>query len=337
MRMHPAPRTSSAAHSVERGQILVIFVLGLVAMIAMVGLVIDGGSAFAQRRDQQNVADLAAIAGATAYLNTAGDVATRTAAAEAAAHAIAGSNGYVDQANGASVAVAVTGMDGTGAPDANGARVRVDLGAPHRNYFAAIVGMPTWPVSVKAAAMTTNRPNAVLGAMPLIFNQEAFPGAVCDEQAGSCASKIEVYNLPGTGNEDVPQDATQFNWTVFCTANGNPCNANSNTARDMINGGGSSVVVTLGMDIGPFNAGSHTTLFNALEQHVGSSFPVAIVDDEGRLVGFALFRLTGVEGGSDKIIRGYFISPVNASDFSFIPGGGSGSITTGVAVIKLVD
>jgi hypothetical protein len=91
------------------------------------------------------------------------------------------------------------------------------------------------------------------------------------------------------------------------------------------------------MDIGPFNAGSHTTLFNALEQHVGSSFPVAIVDDEGRLVGFALFRLTGVEGGSEKVIRGYFISPVNASDFTFVPGGGSGSITTGVAVIRLVD
>ena len=49
----------------------------------------------------------------------------------------------------------------------------------------------------------------------------------------------EVYQLPGTGNEDVPQDATQFNWTIFCTASGNPCNANSNDVRDIINGGGS--------------------------------------------------------------------------------------------------
>lgn len=337
MRVHPVPRTSSAAPSPERGQILVIFVLGLVAMVAMVGLVLDGGSAFAQRRDQQNVADLAALAGATAYLNAPGDAAAKTAAAEAAARSIASTNGYTDQSGGATIGVAVTGATGTGAPDANGARVAVDVGAPHRNYFSGLVGMPTWPVAVDAAALTTGRPNAVLGAMPLIFNQKAFPGAVCDEQVSACASKIEVYNEPDPGNEDVPQDATQFNWTVFCTASGNPCNANSNLARDMINGGGSSVVVTLGTDIGPFNAGSHTTLFNALVQHIGSSFPVAIVDDEGRLVGFALFRLTGVEGGSDKILRGYFISPVNAADFNFVPGGGTSTISTGVSVIKLVD
>ena len=36
--------------------------------IAMVGLVLDGGSAFAQRRDQQSAADLAALAGANDYL-----------------------------------------------------------------------------------------------------------------------------------------------------------------------------------------------------------------------------------------------------------------------------
>jgi Flp pilus assembly protein TadG len=335
MRVHPVPRISSAARTQERGQILVIFVLGLVAMVAMVGLVIDGGSAFAQRRDQQNVADLAAMAGATAYLNAPGDAGAKTAAAEAAARSIAATNGYTDQSGGATVSVAVTSATGTGAPDLNGARVAVDLGAPHRNYFSGLVGMPTWPVAVDAAALTTGRPNAVLGAMPLIFNQEAFPGAVCNEQTTTCAA--EVYNQPNPGNEDVPQDATQFNWTVFCTATGNPCNANSDLARDMIEGNGSSVLVTLGMDIGPFNSGAHTTLFAALVPHIGSSFPVAIVDDEGRLVGFALFRLTGVEGGSDKILRGYFISPVNAADFNFVPGGGTSTISTGVSVIKLVD
>ena len=50
----------------QRGQILVLFTLALVAMIAMVGLVIDGGAAYAQRRAQQNAADLAALAGANA-------------------------------------------------------------------------------------------------------------------------------------------------------------------------------------------------------------------------------------------------------------------------------
>ena len=36
----------------QQGQIIVLFTLAVVALIAMVGLVIDGGSAFAQRRGQ---------------------------------------------------------------------------------------------------------------------------------------------------------------------------------------------------------------------------------------------------------------------------------------------
>jgi len=56
-------RTASRTRAND-GQIIVIFALGLVAMIAMVGLVLDGGSTFAQRRGQQNAADLAALAGA---------------------------------------------------------------------------------------------------------------------------------------------------------------------------------------------------------------------------------------------------------------------------------
>lgn len=48
----------------QRGQMLVIFAISLVAMIAMVGLVIDGGNAYAQQRATQNASDAAAEAGA---------------------------------------------------------------------------------------------------------------------------------------------------------------------------------------------------------------------------------------------------------------------------------
>ena len=54
--------------AIERGQILVVFVLAMVAIIGIVGLAIDGGGAYAQRRDQQTAADLAALAGANDYL-----------------------------------------------------------------------------------------------------------------------------------------------------------------------------------------------------------------------------------------------------------------------------
>lgn len=48
----------------ERGQILVLFAGGVTLLVMLMGLVIDGGTAFANRRDAQNDADLASMAGA---------------------------------------------------------------------------------------------------------------------------------------------------------------------------------------------------------------------------------------------------------------------------------
>ncbi len=56
--------STSQSKMADRGQILVVFVLAVVAIIAMVGVVIDGGNVFAQQRIAQNGSDSAATAGA---------------------------------------------------------------------------------------------------------------------------------------------------------------------------------------------------------------------------------------------------------------------------------
>ncbi|MBA2372777.1 MAG: Tad domain-containing protein [Chloroflexi bacterium] len=314
--------------SAEAGQVIVIFVVAIVAIIGMVGLVLDGGSAFSQRRDEQNVADLAAVAGATAYLNTTGPSSTKEAAAVGAAQAIASANGYTHEPTaGLTVDVLATSTTLAGT-------VRVDLTKPHRNNFAAVMGMPTWPVSVTATAVSSSNPNRATEALPILFNAEAFPGAICDITAPTPCSE-EVYQMPGAGNEDVPQDGTQFNWTIFCQASGNACNGNSEGVRDLIEGAGADV--SLDDDIGPLNAGAHTTLFNALELKVPGTFPVPIVDDDGNMVGFAYFMLTGVEGTSEKVIRGYFVSPVNAEGLTIDESGPGATLETGVNIIKLTN
>lgn len=48
----------------ERGQVLVIVAVAMTALLAMAGLVIDAGLAWSHRRESQNAADAAAIAGA---------------------------------------------------------------------------------------------------------------------------------------------------------------------------------------------------------------------------------------------------------------------------------
>lgn len=50
----------------EHGQVLVIVAVGMIVIIAMVGLVIDGGYAWGQQRDTQNATDASSEAGAVA-------------------------------------------------------------------------------------------------------------------------------------------------------------------------------------------------------------------------------------------------------------------------------
>ncbi len=313
----------------DKGQVIVIFALALVGIVAMVGLVLDGGSAFEQRREEQNVSDLASMAGAVAYINTGGSVFNKTAAADAAARSVATANGYTGGADAVTVDVSVAG-------GANGATVRVSIGKPHQNTFSGVVGMPTWDVSTTAQAEVNERPNGVNGAMPLLFNEEAFPTALCDESSGTCIP--EVYQLPGTGNEDVPQDATQFNWTIFCEASGSQCSqADSNGVSDLIHQNGHGDTVYIGDGIGPLNAGSHTTLFGDLGAHTGGTFPVPIVNDDGDMVGFAYFKLISIEGGSQKVIRGYFVSPVRGAELVYNPAKPGATLATGGILLELID
>lgn len=60
---------------IERGQSLVLIGLLMIAFVAMLALVVDGGFSYANRRAAQNAADAGALAGATVYCETgnAGD------------------------------------------------------------------------------------------------------------------------------------------------------------------------------------------------------------------------------------------------------------------------
>jgi Flp pilus assembly protein TadG len=48
----------------QRGQALILITFAMIALIAMVGLAVDGSMAFSDRRHAQNAADTAALAGA---------------------------------------------------------------------------------------------------------------------------------------------------------------------------------------------------------------------------------------------------------------------------------
>jgi len=297
----------------ERGQVLVIFALALVAIVAMTGLVLDGGSTFVQRRDMQNAADAAAMAAGYSY-----DTTGSTSSAATAAQSTAASNHYTTGALGVNVVVSNAAAD-------PGWNFTVQVSKPHGNTFTGLLGMPSWPVTTTATVLA-GRPNGAVGAMPIIFNQDSF------KVHGSGNNNEIVFDEPDPGSNDIPWGSNKFNWTEYC----NNCNADSATVDSLINQHGYSTVVTLGDKISQLNAGSHTTLFSDLAQWIGGDFPVPIVDDNGDMVGWAMFHLTGSVGGSTKEIRGYFESPINPVNMKVVAGQNAGG-NFGAYSVSLVN
>ncbi len=272
----------------RRGQMIVLFALLLVVLMGMVGLVLDGGGSFAQRRSEQNASDLAALAGANMYLLTHDDT-----AATSAALAVTSENGYTDGANGTVVTVTI-GTD-------NGATVTVDIDAPHENSFAGLFGMKTWPVGTTATAQT-GFPTTAQGAGPMIFSEAAF---------GTGGEPLAQYSDPdhpydfGEGNGDVPISPGDLAWTNYGTGN-----VNTSDVRNIING---SLVINKTLDwgeyIGQHNQGNHTALYSDVDQYLsGSDIPVPIVDNNGNFLGWATFHVVSASGGSSKHVTGYFVS-----------------------------
>jgi Flp pilus assembly protein TadG len=290
----------------DGGQIIVIFALALVAIIGMVGLVLDGGGAFAQRREEQKVADIAAVAGANAYMNaTTNTFAARSAAAVTGARAAATRNGYTHGTN--SVVVTVT-VD----PLSSGGRVRVNMTAPHSNNFARVMGMASWDVSVTAAA-DAGLVDTGYGAAPWTMNINAFNPNGTPKYTSSNPQDF------GEGNGDYPTGALDIAWTDFNGDN----NVNTNEVRGIIDG--SNVVtetITDNQYIGQHNQGNHTALYGDVDQYLsGHDVPVPIVGpgnpnckapqdshQNGCFKGWAMFHVISASGGSSKTITGYFLS-----------------------------
>jgi Flp pilus assembly protein TadG len=131
-------------HRSEKGQALVLIAFGIIALIGMTGLAIDGGSAYSDHRHAQNAADTAALAAALAYTrgndwNTIG----LTQATE---------NGY---SNDSLHTVNVYHPPVSGTYANNNDYVQVVIVSTINTYFAQIIGIPTMTNTVNSVAHVT--------------------------------------------------------------------------------------------------------------------------------------------------------------------------------------
>jgi len=143
----------------EQGQSIVIIAAALIALLALAGLAIDGGNLFLQRRNTQNAADAAALAGtrvlAQAICNDPN--ATDEAIAATVDH-YAQLNGIQDlsglTATYTDINEAELGPVGGGSVPQGATGILVDIDNTVPSYFIQVIGIEEVDVAAAALAMT---------------------------------------------------------------------------------------------------------------------------------------------------------------------------------------
>ena len=153
----------------ERGQVLVIVAAGMLVIVGMVGLVIDGGFAWGRQRDTQNGADAVAKAGAIVLAqNVAGvspaktdDDVLASVDAAAAENNISTLDAYYTNISGQMLTItgalaaseATAAQVGGGGIPTGAAGVRARAADQHETLLARAIGIATLPISADATAV----------------------------------------------------------------------------------------------------------------------------------------------------------------------------------------
>lgn len=324
----------------EVGQALVLFALSLVGLLAMTGLVVDVGGAWAQVRTEQKVADVAALAGATAEANGALRPQIIQTAIDSAV-----ANGYAA----AEVQVNIPPTSGKYGPGGGGYSpndcsvlaqypcwVEVVINRQHANSFSRVVGLNSFGVTARGVAVGGIANTVTNGASPLMFNYEAIekhgstPTKYCDPHPSKCSP-----------NSSWPLEPEQFAWTTYCLSPVN-CNVSSAEAKAIIEGGNFQITITMDMYLGPHNNGQKTAVCHALlDQYPdGGDLSVSINDDNGNLAGFWIWHLdtanSDCEGPEGEVLSGWFVDDITDTLPLTITAGGS-TTTFGKYVVRLVE
>lgn len=175
------------------GQIVVVFAMALLTIALMVGLVVDGGMVFLQRRDGQNEADLAALAGtkviADAWIDPArastprsavystirdrlaalGCTATGGVPCTWTAHLVGPKQSDLGLLTAGSTGT-VTGSN----PKIMG--VRVDVTRRPQTIFLGVLGQTSWQVVTSATALAAQPPSAPQNQLlPIALRSPEYP------------------------------------------------------------------------------------------------------------------------------------------------------------------
>jgi hypothetical protein len=239
----------------ERGQSIVIIAILMVGMIAMLGLILDGGNAFYQRRRMQNASDASALAGGRQLALAKGVDNNSYAAVIAIQNAI---NDYINSNGGDVSALKTDFVDQYGNPipgsgigsftiiPAAATGVSVTISTPFPTYFLRVLNVDNGTAGAHTTVQT-GAPSA---------QAQLFPTAIATGTlvAGSPVDGVHCQFNDVTGNNPPcvlwadTFAAGSNGWTDLLTINGDPYTGNCPNPP----GGGSTYLINL---LNPNNEG----------------------------------------------------------------------------------
>jgi len=263
-------RRTEKVCSDEQGATLLWVSLTMVALIAMLALVIDGGYAYAQRRRMQNAADAAAVAGA--YVR-----------------ALDGSEAQVDSAvHQYATANAAEVVSWTYLNDQT--TVQVTASYTFSTFFAGIIGLSQATASAVAEA-SIEYLSAADNLLPMVVADDDFViGQSCElwgddpEAPGSFGWMDWNGGASSSGElaDDIANPSNSGYWQIGDTVPAAEGVMNSILVRNALSGW--------------------------IGQHVTIPFYDVLQDGGYRIAGFGEFVLEGFDVlGGDKWVRGHFV------------------------------
>ncbi len=221
--------------SSEKGQALILIVFGIVGLVGLTALAVDGGIAYSDRRSAQNAADTAALAGALAKAR-GNDIAP-------AAQTIAATNGYTNNGTASVVTVAVADSPSGVCPgNQAGKDITVEITSTVKTYFAPVIGVGSVTNKVSATSRSCDsyiappfNGNAIVALAPsgigfdasgtpdwtitgggIFTNSSSSPAARCKGAADvSAPSLTAVGNVGAQCAAEIPMTTTGAHQYTF--------------------------------------------------------------------------------------------------------------------------
>jgi hypothetical protein len=271
----------------ERGQVLVLFAGGLVVIFLIAALAFDVGMTLLERRDQQNAADAAALAGAR-YVRTSANFNGSCAAAGVNAAVIAAcdmalANDFDNAATNEDVFVRIPPVSGEFRSMPG--HVQVDINATRDSIFAGVIGKSSWGIG--ATAVAANQPGVTYE-----FGMIALDPNDCD-----------AIKVSGTGNVNSAG-------SIQSNSDGSACTDGS--FDSLLRGGGGDINVTapgVCRAVGNINPGGAAGSLNCTPEE----FSFALPDPLATLP--APVKPTTATPTLREVVAGVVITPTSIPDY----------------------